>query len=122
MKSAEKLSAGMNLINDALRELAAAGYEPRPLSQVALLAYELTGALAELPEAICDGHTPHCARCEYASTSVELLPYGDRSVRREQHECLAPSALKCPAVNAAGWGDPDRPETMIPAWLTRQAS
>lgn len=121
MNYADDLRRALNLIEGAIEGMTREGISLYALEATRRAHDELSATIEELPTDIVAGENEHCLGCMYHLHTVDMEPYGDRMVPRDSYECTVADPLKCPAVNAVGFQDPDRPETCIPKWLRRQA-
>ena len=121
MNYADDFRHALNLLEGALEGMALAGASTGALAGAIQAVDELRAAYDELPNDIADAENEHCLGCMYYRRTTDREPYGDRMVARISAECTVPDPVKCPAVNACGFEDPDRPETYLPRWLCRQA-
>lgn len=116
---ADKLRQSLTSAVEAMNEMQLLGADASSLSDLALAVYHAEAAYRELPDRIANAETRMCVGCEHLATAVQSLPYGDRTVPLEQHECVATSAKTCRMVKACGFFQDD---FEIPAFLRRQAS
>lgn len=114
MNYADDLRCALNLIEGAIEGMTREGISLYALEATRRARDELSAAIEELPTDIVDGENEYCLGCMYHRHTVEMERYGDRLVPRDSYECTVEDPLKCPAVNAVGFEDPDRPETYIP--------
>ena len=100
---AEQLHVALSDARHALHKMSVLGVPLKVLEDCDVRLENLTNAAYELPDQIANGEVPPCDSCMHFMETIDLEPYGDRTVKRESHECTVADPLECPVVKACGY-------------------